>query len=191
MQTGLGDEKRGRAVPTIMSHAVVPLALGLALGPGRVAPKVIIAGMILAMLPDADVVGFKLGIAYGDAFGHRGASHSLVAAAIFAGLVMAVMPAARTRLCAMFLWFSCASHGLLDTLTSGGLGAALLWPFSDARFHAPVTPIRVSPIGIRNFLSARGVTVLMSEALWIWLPCLVAIMLARATTFLPSRKAHQ
>jgi inner membrane protein len=29
----------------------------------------------------------------------------------------------------------------------------------------------VSPIGIARFLSARGVDVLLSELLWIWLPC--------------------
>jgi inner membrane protein len=69
-----------------------------------------------------------------------------------------------------------ASHGLLDTLTSGGLGAALWWPFDNARIFAPVTPVRVSPIGM-GFFSARGVETLISEAKWIWLPS-IAIALA-------------
>ena len=34
-----------------------------------------------ALLPDADVIGFALGIHYGDLFGHRGLSHSLLFAA--------------------------------------------------------------------------------------------------------------
>ena len=31
----------------------------------------------LSLLPDADVVGFALGVQYGDPWGHRGATHSL------------------------------------------------------------------------------------------------------------------
>lgn len=30
------------------------------------------------MLPDADVLSFKFGVAYGNVFGHRGFTHSLV-----------------------------------------------------------------------------------------------------------------
>lgn len=55
------------------------------------------------------------------------------------------------------------SHGLLDTLTTGGKGVALLWPFSDERFFAPLQFIRVSPIGVGRFLSERGLAVLLSE----------------------------
>jgi inner membrane protein len=157
-------------MPTIMSHALVPLAVAAALGSRRIPASVMTLGAVVAMLPDADVIGFKFGIAYADQFGHRGASHSFVAAAGFAALVCAILPSARSKFCAVFLFLSAASHGLLDTLTNGGLGAALLWPFSEQRFHAPVTPIRVSPIGGR-FFSARGVETLMSEALWIWVPC--------------------
>jgi inner membrane protein len=32
----------------------------------------------LAMLPDLDVIGFALGVQYGDPWGHRGATHSLL-----------------------------------------------------------------------------------------------------------------
>jgi inner membrane protein len=56
------------------------------------------------------------------------------------------------------------SHGLLDTLTNGGLGIALAWPFSMARYFAPWTPIPVAPIGVR-MLSGRGLRVVMTEAL--------------------------
>ena len=45
-----------------------------------------------------------------------------------------------------------ASHALLDTLTDGGLGAALLWPFNFTRYFAPWRPIPVAPIGL-DFLS--------------------------------------
>jgi inner membrane protein len=56
-----------------------------------------------------------------------------------------------------------ASHALLDTLTNGGLGCALFWPFDLTRYFAPWTPIPVSPIGLRYF-SSYGMFVAGSEA---------------------------
>jgi inner membrane protein len=156
-------------MPTILTHAIIPLAAGFALGPSRIAKPVLITGMVLAMLPDADVVGFKLGIDYADQFGHRGASHSVLVAAAVAAFITAIMRPARVKLIFAFLFASMASHGVLDAFTSGGLGPALFWPFDDARYFAPVTPIRVSPIGM-GFFSGRGLAVLFSEALWVWLP---------------------
>ncbi len=156
-------------MPTIMAHAIVPLALALALGPARIPRAVAITGAVFAMLPDADVVGFKFGIDYADSWGHRGATHSLAFAA-FMGMCASLFFRSGNRLIIFaFLSASMASHALLDTLTNGGLGAALLWPFSDARIFAPVQPILVSPIGA-GFFSMRGVAVLISEAKWIVLP---------------------
>jgi inner membrane protein len=61
------------------------------------------------------------------------------------------------------------SHGLLDALTDGGLGAALLWPFSNARLFAPVRPLPVAPIGT-GMLSSRGLYVVVVEFI-AFLPC--------------------
>jgi len=118
----------------------------------------------LSLLPDVDVIGFSLGIKYADPWGHRGATHSLVfalAVAAVAGLVAraARLPAWRTALVAAAV---VASHSLLDTMTDGGLGCALLWPFSDERFYAPWTPLPVAPIG-RAFLSGEGLRVATVE----------------------------
>jgi len=118
----------------------------------------------LALLPDADVIAFKLGIPYSAPWGHRGASHSLVFAALVALGILGVarllrLPPGRTALLALF---AVGSHGLLDALTDGGLGAALLWPFSEARLFAPVRPLPVSPIGSRMF-STRGLYVVAVE----------------------------
>jgi inner membrane protein len=118
----------------------------------------------LSMLPDADVVGFSLGVGYADEWGHRGATHSLVFAAA-AGIVTGLLaprfraPALRTFIAATLV---VASHGLLDTLTDGGLGCALFWPFDETRYFAPWRPIPVAPIGL-GYLSARGVSVALTE----------------------------
>jgi inner membrane protein len=165
-------------MPTIMTHAVVPIAIGFALGRGRIAKSVVVAGAVLAMLPDADVIGFALGIDYADQLGHRGASHALLVAAGVAAVVTAAMRPARAALAFAFLFASMASHGLLDALTNGGLGPALFWPFDHARYFWPATPIKVSPIGA-GFFSARGVAVLLSEAVWVWLPAIGVALLGR------------
>jgi inner membrane protein len=57
-----------------------------------------------------------------------------------------------------------ASHPLLDTLTNGGLGCALFWPFDNARYFAPWRPIPVSPIGL-GFFSPYGMFVAAVELL--------------------------
>ena len=114
----------------------------------------------LSLLPDADVIGFKLGVRYAGPWGHRGASHSLVAAALV-GLACAALarvvrqPPTRA---AAFAFVTVASHGLLDALTNGGLGVALLWPFDLTRCFAPWQPIPVAPLGA-GFLSSRGLAV--------------------------------
>jgi len=119
------------------------------------------------MLPDADVIGFAFGIRYGDLLGHRGFSHSLIFACIVgiavAGLLFRDVPL-RLRKSALALYFSIvtASHALLDALTDGGLGVALLAPFSGKRYFFWWRPVEVSPIGV-DFFSSRGLTVLASE----------------------------
>jgi len=166
-------------MPTIISHPAVPLALAFGLGRRAVSEKLLQAGVVASILPDLDVLAFRLGIPYEDALGHRGFTHSLAFAVVMALAAGGACRALDTTFSRAF-WFvlaAAASHGLLDSLTNGGLGVALLWPFSDERYFAPLRMIEVSPIGI-GFFSERGVQVLLSELVWVWLPCaLVAAML--------------
>jgi len=119
----------------------------------------------LSMLPDADVVGLSLGVSYGSPWGHRGATHSLVFAAAV-GLGIGVAAAWRRSRAPLFTGLLAtavlASHGLLDTLTDGGMGCALLWPFDVTRYFAPWRPIPVSPIGL-GYLSPYGMFVAATE----------------------------
>src|SRR5919106_6577196 len=46
----------------------------------------------LSMLPDADVVALAFGVAYEDAWGHRGATHSLVFAALIGAAAAMTAP---------------------------------------------------------------------------------------------------
>lgn len=157
-------------MPTILTHAAVPAALAIAAGPQRLPVRVMLAGVVLSMLPDADVIGLKTGMAYAAEWGHRGASHSIMLGLVGALVALVVMRPQRKAIAFAFLALSAISHGLLDALTSGGLGPALLWPWTQERFFAPVTPIRVSPFAW-DFKGHRALAVLASEARWVWLPC--------------------
>lgn len=162
-------------MPTILTHAIVPLACAAAAGRGVVSPKLAVAGAVLAMAPDADVIGFALGVDYGATWGHRGATHSIAFAFMVGAALSLVWREARSLVGFLFLSFSMASHGILDTLTSGGLGAALWWPFEATRHFAPFTPVRVSPIGM-DFFTGRGLVTLKSEFKWIGMPCLALVV---------------
>ena len=120
--------------------------------------------ILLSVLPDLDVVAFALGIPYSAPMGHRGAAHSLTVAAL-CGLACGIAARAggvgALRL-GIVGGLVMASHGLLDTLTDGGLGVALLWPWSNHRFFAPWRPIPVAPIGAALF-SAHGLEVMLRE----------------------------
>lgn len=45
-------------MPSIITHAAVPLALWCAADRGRIPPWLLAAGVVAAMLPDADVLAF-------------------------------------------------------------------------------------------------------------------------------------
>ena len=167
-------------MPTLVTHPAVPLALGFGLGSHVVPARLLAAAVVASVLPDADVVAFRFGIPYASPFGHRGLSHSLAFAAAVALLAAACHRPLRAGPRAAFavVFLATASHAVLDALTDGGLGVALLWPFSDARFFAPERPIEVSPLGLRA-LARRGLDVLASELRWVWAPSLVLALALR------------
>lgn len=164
-------------MPTIFTHPAVPLALGLGLGRERIPAALLFMGAVFSSAPDLDCISFILRIPYESDYGHRGFAHSLVFAALLAALgAFTVFRDMKAR-AFWFLFASAGSHGLLDTLTNGGHGIALLWPFTGERYFAPAQVIQVSPIG-KGFFSLQGVSVILSEILWVWLPCagLAALM---------------
>lgn len=167
-------------MPTILTHALLPL-IAAAGARGRIPPRLAVAGMAVAVLPDADVIGFRFGVPYGAGLGHRGATHSLLFAILcgLAGIVAARGLKAAPRLAFAFLTLSAASHGLTDMLTNGGRGVALWWPLSADRLFWPVRPVEVSSIGLRALTDGSLLRVLVSEALWLLLPAILLALLFR------------
>ena len=129
-----------------------------------------------AILPDADVAGFALGIEYGDLLGHRGFSHSLLFAALWSMLAVSgtysrLMKSSRQWWLLVGLVFLVTqSHGLLDAMTNGGLGVAFFSPFDTTRYFSLWRPISVSPVGVGQFFSGRGAAIMASEIEYVWLP---------------------
>jgi len=160
-----------------ISHAVAAAAIVSVAGPPNAPARFRAAAIACAVIPDLDAVGFWLGVPYGNVFGHRGITHSILFALLSAAAATAIVargepPSPRTRVL-LACGLAALSHGLLDAATDGGLGVAFFSPFSNHRYFFPFRPIEVSPIGIRPFFSARGLDVLRSEALWIGLPSAV------------------
>ena len=189
-------------MPTIFTHAFAAGVLATPARSHRLPSWTVPAAAVCAMLPDADVVAFTFGVPYGSILGHRGLTHSIAAGALLATVIVAAGSRGLASRDRRRLWVILAaatiSHGLLDTLTDGGRGVALLAPFESERYFFPWRPIAVSPIG-GSFFTARTqngahrwVGVLASEILWIWVPVLVIRTLAgwrRRATIAPSLRA--
>lgn len=168
-------------MPTILTHAALPLIAGWAAGRERLPPRIVALAMVAAVLPDADVLSFSAGIPYDAPLGHRGISHSL-AFALFLGLLAALAaPVLRSsRLKAfIFVALAAASHGLTDMLTDGGRGVALWWPLSDDRLFAAARPLEVASIGLRGFEKGTIWSALGSELVWLILPAILLAVLYR------------
>ena len=162
------------------AHAVAATAIGSLLGvPWRLWGTLAL-GMTCAVLPDLDAIGFWLGIPYEHPLGHRGLSHSIAfAAAVSLGLLqIAYRDSSRVerRRLGWFFFLAMSSHGVLDAMTNGGVGVAFLAPFDNTRYFFPFRPIEVSPLEPHRFFTQRGLTVLMTELVWVGIPALLAIL---------------
>ena len=170
-------------MPTIFSHAIFASVIGTAGVTKRVTYWFWILIALCAIIPDADVISYSLGVERGGMFAHRGFTHSIVFAVLCGGFIaFLVYKFLQTGISFTkpLIFFSLVvfSHPLLDMLTDGGPGVALLAPFSNQRFFFPWRPVEVSPIGL-GFFSLRGLTVILSEIIWLWLPAFGILILTK------------
>jgi len=173
-------------MPTFFSHAIAATALGAVMVAGPSRARLWMLGAVCAVVPDLDVITMQqFGIPYRAMLGHRGLSHSLLFAAALASVVTPLMlrkGAGRPKAWTLWLFFFLvtASHGVLDAMTTGGLGVAFFAPFSDTRYFLPWRPIIVSPISIRAFFGHDGLVRLWNEMGWVWLPAAVVFLVGLA-----------
>jgi len=150
-------------MPSVPTHFLVGAALGQAAALRlRSDWRFWTAALVCSALPDVDVIGFGFGVRYGDLWGHRGITHSILSAAVAGIVVGNWFDGSRTEKISLtskigqsiLFFFITASHGVLDAMTNGGLGIAFFSPFNATRYFLPWRPIVVSPIGAAFFFSA-------------------------------------
>jgi inner membrane protein len=159
------------------THAIAGLAIGTAFPPRVPSRRFWALSAVVAALPDIDGIGFWAGIPYESLFGHRGFTHSLFFAAVVAFVTLLAFRddafgKDRTRLWTCF-FLATASHGFFDALTNGGGGVAFFAPFVNERYFLPWRPILVSPMSVRRFFSERGLRILATEIVWVWIPAAI------------------
>ena len=169
-------------MPTVFTHAIVGLTASQLWLPKELEQdnrgRLIFIGLSVALpiLPDLDGLFLPL-VPYAHPLGHRGLSHSFFFAMVLGVVATALMIRRAQELKGCWLWlvtyFSIltASHGLLDAMTSGGLGIAFFAPFDNHRYFFPVRPIPASPIWPSQFVSRIGLNVMIMESLLIWTVC--------------------
>ena len=174
-------------MPTIITHCVIAASSAYGFSYGKQTVKLVLLSIACSILPDADVVGYHwFYIPSYSFFGHRGFFHSPFFAALLSIFIVTifyrneVMFSKQWWKYVLYFFLVGASHGLLDAMTNGGNGIALLSPITNNRYFLPWTPIEVSPLSVKSFLSQRGLTVLVSELIWIWVPLTLILVFIRA-----------
>ena len=159
---------------SLITHTIIPLTLRVVMKKDRVPNILLFFACITSFLPDLDVIAFSFGIPYEHQFGHRGATHSIIFAMLVALLASCFHKYLKCtwHIAFIVIFMSTMSHPILDALTNGGLGIAFFWPFNNERIFFPWQPIEVSPIGLKSFLTPRGLAVIKSELIVVWLPCI-------------------
>ncbi len=177
-------------MPTVFTHAVLAASAFSLVARGRRGARLgAVAAGLLSAAPDADVLWWGL-TSYGEPWGHRGMTHSLVAAVVI-GLLGALalrrrvhVPGGAWALFALLAALT-ATHGVLDAMTDGGRGVGFLLPFDETRTFLPLRPVPVAPISA-NLLNPRLWYVLGVETLLFW-P--LAALLAWSRPALGARRA--
>ncbi|SEC40871.1 inner membrane protein [Tenacibaculum sp. MAR_2009_124] len=166
---------------SIFGHALTAVTIGSGFSKKIKDKKFWFLGILCAIIPDADVIGFQFHIPYESFWGHRGFSHSILFA-VFLGILVTALFYSKSffskkgLLFMAFFTLCTVSHALLDGLTNGGLGVALFSPFDNTRYFLPWRPIQVSPIGASRFFSHWGLKVIYSELYYIGIPALLYIV---------------
>jgi inner membrane protein len=178
-------------MPTIISHGIFATITNRMHRRFMETQKLLWIAVLCSVLPDVDVIGFGFGIRYGDLFGHRGFTHSLLFAFVTAGTAVLIWYRQEKKRIELliYLFLVTASHGFFDAMTDGGLGVAFFSPFNPRRYFLPWRPIRVSPIGLDFLFSRVAVDVFVSEFIYVILPAL-AICIALRLMFNGLRPAH-
>jgi len=157
---------------SIFGHSMVGYTVAILLD-NKNTKWLLLLAIISTILPDFDVIAFKFGFPYTHPLGHRGFTHSILFALLWAILLSVLLGKQHKKLWFSVIFLSTVSHGILDAMTTGGKGIGFLIPFNNDRFFFPFQVIKVSPLGFQEFFSEWGLQVIFSEFKYIMLPCFI------------------
>ena len=160
---------------SVFGHGIVGVTL-IKLFTSKQTRLLLLLSILSTILPDLDVIAFNFDIPYSHPFGHRGFTHSILFAAVWALLLMWLFGKKEKSVWFIVIFLSTISHGLLDAMTSGGKGIGFFIPFNNERLFFPFREIVVSPIGIKKFFSEWGLQVIFSEVKYIIIPCTLILL---------------
>ena len=160
---------------SVFGHAIVGATLAKTLDDQN-SRLLLLLAISSAILPDLDVLAFNFGIPYAHPLGHRGFTHSIAFALVWAFILMILFGKRQKLIWFLVIFMSTLSHGILDAMTSGGEGVGFLIPFNSERYFFPFREIIVSPLGIERFFSDWGLRVIYSELKYIFIPCLLILL---------------
>ncbi len=109
-------------MPTIITHALTGYLATYIFRSKRLKQNLIIWSLLCPVIPDLDVITFAFEISYGDFWGHRGFSHSLVFALVLSVIIVVLVFrsfALRGKpkiFLILYFFVLTASHGILDAL---------------------------------------------------------------------------
>jgi inner membrane protein len=161
-------------MPTI-AHLAVGLAAGRYMARNdKEAPRAMAFGAVLATLPDWDLVSHAFAGVQDTMAGHRGASHSLVAAVAVGALIGAVFGSRWWGRGKTAIWaiLTIITHPILDLFNVQGK-VGLFWPWTDQFSVVPVQ-FQLIPgvLSTADLLTRKVIPVLLWEAV-IFLPFFV------------------
>jgi len=166
---------------SVFGHAALAFGI-LKVHPSKIFnAKVLILGIVSSIIPDIDVLCFNYGIDDLHILGHRGLTHSISFALLWAAILIVIFHKNEASRKVIFLFYSLSmiSHGLLDAMTTGGAGIAFFYPLTEFRYFLPFRFIQVSPVSAADFFSTWGLQVLLSEIMSIGVMTLILIGLGQ------------
>jgi len=162
---------------SIFGHSIVGFTLAKVLDVHR-AKLLVFFAIASAILPDFDVIAFYFDIPYTHPMGHRGFTHSIIFALLWAVILMFSFGKRNKGTWFWTIFLATISHGVLDAMTSGGKGVGFFIPLHNERFFFPFRDIKVSPIGVSDFFSEWGLQVLFSEFKFVFVPCFLVFVVS-------------
>jgi inner membrane protein len=180
-------------MPTSVSHGLVALVFGEIFIRSKTT-KFWILSFLCAAIADIDIITVFFDINPDSMIGHRGFTHSLLFAVLFAFMVVHFGYrnfGLFSRDWWIFYTYFLAlgiSHIVLDAMTSGGQGIGFFIPFDSGRYLFQFRPIRVSPLRLMRFFTSDGKRILISEMFWIWVPVALTFVTVRFVRLRKNKK---